>query len=76
MSIHIAKLFQRTYVSMLNGTFQSIFQHVTYVTTHTYLIIITYSFTVPKWQLMWEIFAKGIYFSDYDLHMQQFEHFV
>ena len=45
MSIHIAKLLEKTCISMLNGTFQSIFQHVTYVTTHTYLIIETYSFT-------------------------------
>ena len=61
---------------MLNGTFQSIFQHVTYVTTHTYFIIEAYSFTVPKRQLMWEVFAKGIYFYDYDLHMHRSEHFV
>ena len=33
---------------MLNDTFQSIFQHVTYVTTQNYFIIETYSFTVPK----------------------------
>ena len=74
MSIHIAKLLQRTYISMLNGTFQSIFQHI-FLSTHTYFIIETYSFTVPKKrQLISEIFAKGIYF--YDLHMHRFEHFV
>ena len=33
---------------MLNETFQSTFQHVTYVTTHNYFIIETYSFTVPE----------------------------
>ena len=61
---------------MLNGTFQSIFQNVTYVTTHNYFIIEMYSFTVPKRQLMREIFAKDIYFYDYDLHMYRSEHFV
>ena len=58
------------------GTFQSIFQHVTYVTPHNYFIIETYSFTVLKRQLMWEISAKGIYFYDYDLNMHRFEHCV
>ena len=58
------------------GTFQSIFQNVTYVTTHNYFIIETDSFTVPKRQLICEINAKGIYFYDYDLHMHRFEHFV
>ena len=50
MSIHIAKLLhvQRTYISMPIDTFQSIFQHVTYVRTHIYFIIETYSFTSQK----------------------------
>ena len=61
---------------MLIDTFQRIFQHVTYVTTHNYFIIETYSFTVPERQLMCEINAKGIYFYDDDLHMHRFEHFV
>ena len=61
---------------MLNGTFQSTFKHVTDVTTHNYFIIETYSFTVPKRQLKWEIFAKDIYSYDYDLHIHRFEHFV
>ena len=34
--------------SLLNGTFQGICQHVTYVTTIINFIIETYSFTVPK----------------------------
>ena len=53
---------------MLNGIFQSILLHVTHVTTHNYFIIETYSFTVQNRQLMWQIFAKSIYFYDYDLH--------
>ena len=56
------------------GTFQSLFQHVMYVTTHNYFIFEAYSFTVPKRQLMCEINAKGIYF--YDLLMHRYEHFV
>ena len=53
MSIHIAKLLQRTYISMLNGTFQNI-------TTHTYFIIETYSFTVPKTTVDVRNLAKSI----------------
>ena len=45
---------------MLYGIFQSIFLHVTHVTTHDYFIIETYSFTVQNRQLMWQIFAKNI----------------
>ena len=48
MPIHMAKLLQRTYISMLNGTFQTIFQHVTHITTHNYFIIERYSFAVQK----------------------------
>ena len=48
LSYHRKFQLQRTYISMFNGTFQSIFYHVTYVTTCNYFIIETYSFTVPK----------------------------
>ena len=43
-----------------------------YVTRHNYFIIETYSFTVPKRQLMWLIFAKDIYFYDYDYDLKIF----
>ena len=65
MSIHVAKLLQLTYISMLNGTFQSIFHHVT---TYNYFIIKKVFLHCPnKRQFVWDIFAKGIFFYDYDL---------
>ena len=68
----LAKL--RTSMRTSSFCFQSIlnFQHVMYVTRHNYFVIETYSFTVPKRQLMWLIFAKDIYFYDYDYDLNIF----